>query len=64
MSEFTEVKRLADELEAKGPETFFEDHEILDLEYTVDPSLRFRGASAMITCGGPTILIDSYLFKK
>lgn len=60
MNEFHEAKLLAEELEAKGPHTFFEEHEILDLEYTVDPSLGFRGASALITCGGPNVLINSY----
>ena len=59
MSEFSEVKRLAEELEAKGPNKFFEDHEPLDIEFNVDYELRYRGASVMICCGGPTILIES-----
>lgn len=59
MNEFHEVKTISDELEAKGPYTFFEENDIYDLEYTVDNQMHFRGARVMIACGGPNIYINS-----
>lgn len=59
MSNREYVESVADELERKGAYAFFEDDEIFDIEYSIDARLDFRGARAMIACGGPNVYIDS-----
>ena len=62
MSNREYVQAVANELEERGVYAFFnseDGNDIYDIEYSVNGRLDFRGARAMIACGGPNVYIDS-----
>ena len=54
------VEAIAKMLEEQGAYKYFEEDDPLDIEWTLDYTMHFRGANVAVTLGGPNVYINTF----
>ena len=54
------VEAIAKMLEEQGAYKYFEEDDALDIEWTLDYTMQFRGANVAVTLGGPNVYINTF----